>query len=79
MVFGMISVASRTASVRTPEKMPTFASPNTTAACAPAIVAPTVCAIVFKVRIAAIGSSTFLRACSSHSPDHSPRFFKIAT
>src|SRR6056297_313687 len=70
----MISDRTRIPNVNTAEKMPTPASLNTTAACAPAPVAPTVCAIVLSERIAARGRSisarnllSFLESCGCSS------------
>ena len=59
MVFGTISEKTRTARVRPAEKMPIGILWKTSAATAPPMVAPMVCAIVLRVRIAAMGSSTF--------------------
>ena len=54
MVFGTISEKTRTARVRPAEKMPIGILWKTSAATAPPMVAPMVCAIVLRVRIAAL-------------------------
>ena len=74
MVLGMISDSTSTAKVSAAAKMPTARPPpKTRSASAPLTVAPTVWAMVFRVRIAAIGSSIcrFIRA--RMSPALSPR------
>ena len=55
----MISDRKRIIKVMTAEKSPKYALPNTVVAFAPEPIAPTVCAIVFNVRIAARERSTF--------------------
>ncbi len=77
-VFGTISEKTSTEKVRIAEKPATQGLPNVRPATAPPRAAPMVFAIVFSVRIAAMGSSTFRWACSSQSPAHSPSFLRIA-
>ncbi len=58
MVLGIISEIKRIKSVITAENRPNQAFPNTTVALAPAPMAPTVCAIVLSVKMAASDLST---------------------
>ena len=58
----MISVKPNTAKVKRAAKTPTARLPAYSPTLAPHHADPTVCVIVLTVRMAAIGSSTFLRS-----------------
>jgi len=57
IVFGIISVITKIKIVKIADTIPKDASPNIFTACAPTPAAPTVCATVFKDRIADKGLS----------------------
>ncbi|EEX38517.1 hypothetical protein VIB_000172 [Vibrio metschnikovii CIP 69.14] len=69
MVLGTISDSTRMPSVNTAENTPSHWLPKTTAACAPALAAPMVWAMVFKVRIDASGRSMSPLSRASFSAD----------
>jgi hypothetical protein len=79
MVLGIISDRRRIASVKTAEKRARFFSPKTTAAEAPATVAPTVWASVFMVRIAVMGLLISLRMVINRSAERCPFLLSIST
>ena len=79
IVFGRISDNTRIATVSPAENRAIQASPQRRNAYAPPTDALAVCAIVFSVRIAAIGSSRFARIRAMRSPARSPRSCISAT
>ena len=78
-VFGMISEKTRITNVRTAEKRAIHPSPKTSSAIAPPMAAPTVWAMVLRVRIAEMGSSTRLSSRFNQVPARFPRSWSTPT